>query len=169
MADRLEMKFALDDSALELQLQAFIDRGGKLRPAFADIGMDMVAITERAFERSMSPEGVPWTPSAAAKAEGRKTLIKTTNLKGSFSYDASDTGVVYGTNVFYAAFHQTGYSFRHAGRAAKLDQSDALGTLPVETLITVPARPFVGASGADLARWERTLAEYLIGSEALSG
>ena len=160
----LEMRYTLDDAGLERQIDALIARGGKLKPAFDDIGQDMVSVTARAFERSMSPEGVAWPQSGAAKREGRRTLVKTTNLKGSFSYIAGEAGVSYGTNVPYAAFHQTGYSFHHAGRIAQQDQ----GAVFADTLIKVPARPFVGASEKDIARWASTLADYL-GGEGAAG
>jgi phage gpG-like protein len=157
----LRQTFTLDDSALAQQLAALIARAGNLKPAFDDIGMDMVAVTERAFELSRSPEGVPWAPSEAAKREGRKTLVKTTNLKGSFSYIASETGVVYGTNVFYAAFHQGGYELQHHHRVAQLEAGSGFAAAFGGALVSVPARPFVGAADSDLRRWEGTLRDYL--------
>lgn len=156
----LEMRYTLDDGELLAQIDALIARGGNLKPAFDDIGQDMVAITKRSFEGQRSPEGVAWLPSAAARKRGNPTLFKTGNLSGSFSYEASETGVVYGTMVPYAAFHQTGYSFNHTGRETKL----AVSMMPLaDALISVPARPFVGASDTDLARWESDLRDYLAG------
>ena len=157
----LEMRYTLDDAELERQIDGLIARGGNLKPAFDDIGQDMVSVTARAFELSRSPEGVAWPQSDAAKREGRRTLVDTTNLKGSFSYIAGEAGVSYGTNVLYAAFHQTGYSFHHAGRIAQQDQ----GAVFADTLITVPARPFVGASDKDIARWAGTIAGYVGGGD----
>jgi len=108
---------------------------------------------------------VPWPPSAAAKREGRKTLIDRGlrgGLMGSFSYIVGDAGVIYGTNIFYAAFHQAGYSFSHAAREMKL----AVSMHPLDAAtIAVPARPFVGASDRDVARWETTLRDYLAGGK----
>ncbi|HZP98038.1 MAG TPA: phage virion morphogenesis protein [Reyranella sp.] len=158
----LEMKFELEDAALERALKELVDRGGDLQPAFKDIGADMLLVTSRAFNLSRSPEGVPWPPSAAALAEGRQTLIDTRNLRDHFSYVTSPTGVVYGTNVPYAGYLQTGYEFIHEGKANQADPR-AYAQALMESVVTVPAREFVGASAQDIKRWELTLADYLSG------
>ena len=164
----LQQTFTLTDQGLEAQLDALIARGGNLTPAFDDIGEDMIAVTINAFEKSQSPEGVPWLPSAAAKAEGRKTLIDQGmrgGLEGSFGRIPGPTGVVYGTNVVYAAIHQFGGSFAHHGRSKGADQGTGFGSVFASALVSLPARPFIGASDKDIARWEGTLRDYLTGDE----
>jgi phage gpG-like protein len=161
------MRFVLDDAELMAQVDGLIARGGDLSEPLDDIGQDMVSITIRAFEDSRSPEGVAWQPSAAAVAEGRKTLIdrgQRGGLMGSQSYVVGPRGVTYGTNIVYAAIHQSGGSISHAGRQGTSDAGTGFGQTLAEAIITFPARPFIGRSDADQARWADTLAEYLAGS-----
>jgi phage gpG-like protein len=164
VTDGLALRFALEDAALEQELAALAAHGGDLKPALQDIGLDMVAISVRSFETSQSPQGVPWEPSKAARDEGRRTLIDTTNLFGSFTPEAvvvGETSVVYGTNVPYAPYLQEGFSFRHVGIEAKL----AASMMPLEqAVITVPPRVFVDAADRDVRRWEATMRDYLAGS-----
>jgi phage gpG-like protein len=169
VTDGIALHFSLDDAALERELAALAARGGDLKPALRDIGLDMVAITIRAFETSESPQGEPWPPSKAAQDEGRRTLIDTTNLFGSFSGNpegaivVGDMSVVYGTNVPYAAYLQTGYSFVHRALAGIAFAGTGLGEELDAAVITVPPRVFVDAADRDIRRWEATLRDYLAG------
>lgn len=163
------MRFTLDDAALLAQVDGLIARGGDLSEPLDDIGQDMVSITIRAFEESRSPEGAAWQASAAAVAEGRKTLIdrgQRGGLMGSQSYIVGPRGVTYGTNIVYAAIHQFGGSINHAGRQGTSDAGTGFGQSLAEAIITFPARPFIGRSDADQARWADTLADYLAGGAA---
>jgi phage virion morphogenesis protein len=163
-----EQRFTFDDAELLAQIDALIARGGNLKPALDDIGQDMVTVTTRAFELGRSPGGEPWLPSAAAKREGRKTLIDRGlrgGLMGSFSYQVGESGVVYGTNVVYAAIHQFGGTIQPKGAHAVpvvLDDDRDLAS----AVVTLPARPFVGASDQDVRRWEDTMRDYLAGEPA---
>lgn len=160
----VDMRFTLDDRELDRQIDGLIARGADLREPLDDIGQDMVTITLRAFEQSRTPEGIPWGPSAAAVREGRRTLIDRGmrgGLQGSFSYVAGAASVVYGTNIFYAAIHQTGGSFQHAGRRGSADAGTGFGQQLADSIIVLPARAFVGASDTDQQRWADTIADYL--------
>jgi phage gpG-like protein len=157
----VEMRYTLDDAEMLAQIDALLARGGNLKPGLEDIGQDMVTVTTHAFELQRSPEGVPWPPSAAAKREGRQTLVDRGlrgGLMGSFSYVVGEAGVVYGTNVLHAAFHQLGYTLR-----PRVSQGHWYEQL-VKEIVSVPARPFVGGSERDVARWEATLRDYLAGT-----
>lgn len=161
----VEMRFVLDDDAIERQLDGLLARGTNLREPLDDIGQDMVSVTTRAFEKSQSPQGAAWQPSAAARAEGRRTLIDRGlrgGLMGSFSYIVGPDSVVYGTNVVHAAIHQFGGSIEHAGRRGSADAGTGFGAQLAQSLVTFPARPFVGHSDADLRRWEATLRDHLV-------
>lgn len=165
----LEFRFTLDDRELMAQVDALVERGDDLSEAWEDIGQDMVTVTTRAFERSQSPEGIAWLPSAAALEDGRKTLIERGTrggLMNSFSYAVLPMGVVYGTNMVHAAIHQFGGSFEHAAKRGSADAGTGFGAALAAAIVTLPARPFVGYSAADLQRWERTLADQLAGGAA---
>lgn len=158
----LEMRFSFDDAALVAQIDALIKRGGDLKPALDDIGQDMVTISTDAISRGRSPEGVPWPPSPTAQAEGRQTLIKQGRRGGildSFSYAVGETDVVYGTNVPYAAIHQMGGTI--TAKQAKGLRFKIGEHWVTKQSVTIPARPFVGASDRDIARWEATLRDHL--------
>ena len=166
------MRFTLDDAELMAQVDGLIARGGDLSEPLDDIGQDMVSVTVRAFEESRSPEGVAWQPSAAAVAEGRKTLIDRGirgGLMGSQSYVVGPRGVTYGTNIVYAAIHQLGGSISHAGRRGTSDAGTGFGQALAEAIVTLPARPFIGRSDADQARWADMLADYLAGAPVAGG
>lgn len=161
-------RFTLDDGELQRQVDALGRRAANAKAAFDDIGLDMVAITERAFQDQRSPEGMPWAPSAAALAEGRQTLTDSKVLRGSFSYVAGESGVVFGTNVPYAALHQFGGTVQPRGATAvpvSIEDDRDLA----RAVVTFPPRPFVGASERDVRRWEATLADYLAGDDASGG
>lgn len=167
--DGVSMRFTLDDAELLAQVDGLIARGGNLEEPLRDIGQDMVTITTRAFEESRTPEGVAWQPSAAALAEGRRTLIDRGlrgGLMGSQSYVVGPLSVVYGTNMVHAAIHQLGGSFTHAGRRGSADAGTGFGQALAEAIITLPARAFIGRSEADEQRWADTLADYLAGAPA---
>lgn len=161
----VEFGFILEGDQLEDQLAALERRATNLLPAFDNIGQDMVTITTSAFEESRSPEGLPWTPSAAALAEGRQTLIDRGlrgGLMGSFSYIASDGGVTYGTKVEHAAIHQFGGTIQPRGaHAVPLAPDDSRDL--ARAVVTFPPRPFVGAGDRHVRRWEAMLVDHLAG------
>ena len=160
----VEMRFTLDDDAIERQLDELLARGTNLRKPLDDIGQDMVSVTTRAFDKSQSPEGAAWQPSAAARADGRRTLIDRGlrgGLMGSFSYMIGPDSVVYGTNVVHAAIHQFGGSIQPRGAHAVPVAVDGARDL-ARSIVTFPARPFVGASDRDIRRWEATLRDHLV-------
>lgn len=162
----VEMRFTLSDAELERQLAALVERGGNLKRPMENIGQDMVSVSTNAFERSQSPDGIPWPPSIAAD-EGRRTLIdkgRRGGLMGSFSYQADEAGVVYGTNILYAAIHQFGGTIV-AKKAKALRFRIGKRWLQVQK-VTIPARSFIGASDRDVKRWEDILVRHLEGEAA---
>ncbi len=167
----VQMRFTLDDRELAAQVDGMIARGSDLGEPLDDIGQDMVSISLRAFEESRTPEGVPWQPSAAATREGRKTLIdrgQRGGLMGSLSYIVGPDGVTYGTNMVYAAIHQTGGTIQtpHARRAAEQNAGTGFGQAFAEQVIVLPSRAFVGASDTDQQRWADTIGDYVGGGAA---
>lgn len=163
------LRFTFDDSEAMAELDGLIARGSDLAAPLDEIGQDMVSITVRAFEESRSPEGTAWQPSAAAVAEGRKTLIdrgQRGGLMGSQSYVVGPRGATYGTNIVYAAIHQLGGAISHAGRRGTSDAGTGFGQALAEATVVLPARPFIGRSDADQARWADILADYLAGAPA---
>lgn len=165
------MRYTLDDAELLAQVDGLIARGGNLQEPLADIGQDMVSVTTRAFEESRTPEGQAWLPSAAALAEGRRTLIdrgQRGGLMGSQTYVVGPLGVTYGTNMMHAAIHQFGGTIRtpQSHRSAQQDADTGFGQAFAEAVIVLPARAFIGRSETDQDRWAGILADYLAGAPA---
>lgn len=90
------------------RLSAIVAGLDHAQPLFAEIGAYLVAATEHRFETGIDPEGNPWPPSLRVIAHGGKTMIESTRLLRSLTFNAWDSGVEAGTNVIYAAIHQFG-------------------------------------------------------------
>ena len=141
-----------------------------LRPAFSEIGEDMVEITKRRFDTATGPDGKAWAANSpvtidrylgsfaksfkkdgtlskkgAARATNKKPLTgKTGTLKSTISYQASAKGVVWGSPKVYAAIQQFG--------GAKSEFPNLWGD--------IPARPYLGVSAADNTLILDILKEY---------
>lgn len=150
----------LDLETLRAGFQRLRENAEDLRPILDEIGLEMVQSTERRFDDSVEPSGRRWTPSAAARKEGRKTLVKTQNLARGFGYEADETGVTWGTNVRYAAIHQFGFDdlvvvsshdqvIRRA-KGKKLKAAQARHVPQHTRRMFMPPRPFIGISEGDV-------------------
>lgn len=115
----------------------------------AEIGEALVSGTIDRFTKGEDPEGHTWEPSGRAWAEGvddggfGKTLVDTARLRNSIDYAAAPDALAVGSNVVYARVHQLGGK---AGRGRK---------------VTIPARPYLGVSKADMEEVQSILAEFL--------
>lgn len=116
-------------------------------PMWRDMGLSLVASTQRRFETGMAPDGSPWPPSIRALFEGGKTLVKSARLMQSIAFELLPNGVMVGTNVLYAAIHQLGGVIR--GLTGKLRFRLANGRFVTVDKVTIPARPFLGLDDED--------------------
>lgn len=144
------------DKAVNTAAKKLADR----KKLMNSVGDALVSGTLGRFESEESPEGVKWEPSGRAWTEGvqdggfGKTLANTGRLKQSIDYTTtSDTVMVgskeevnAGTILKYAAIHQYGGK---AGKGLK---------------VTIPARPFIGVSKADMEEVKATLQAFLEGA-----
>ena len=87
--------------------------GADFSPAMAAISSLLAGAVEERFEQERAPDGTPWKPSRRALEHGGKTLQERGmkggllgSLLGSAGYDARSSWI--GTNLIYAAIHQTG-------------------------------------------------------------
>lgn len=135
-------------------------------PMFEDIGLALVTSTHHRFDTSRAPDGSPWPPSLRVRKRGGKTLVLSSRLFRSITYQASATQVEVGTNVIYAAIHQFGGDIDQAERTAVLHfktnkrtgvsrfakpgKADRARKAQVGArTITMPARPFLGLDQDD--------------------
>lgn len=125
-------------------------------PLMREIGAAMVQSTRGRFDTQSGPDGRRWAPLSADTVLSRvggvkraytkkmrfrkgvadrianlRILFRQGHLRNSQTFRLTAGGVEWGSNLKYAAIHQTGGK---AGRGKK---------------ITIPARPYLGISGAD--------------------
>lgn len=148
------------DDMLERELAALAAAGEDLSAFMDALGLGLVGNTIHRFDRETGPDGVRWTPSGRAKAEGGQTLSKNRDLKGSITYVASADTVEVGTNVHYAAPHQFGATIR-AKNGGKLTFKlpGGLGWRSVDEVI-LPSRPFLGFGPEDEHDSAKEFAEH---------
>ena len=122
-----------------------------------DIGSALVTGTVLRFDEGVAPDGKPWKPS-----QSEKTLIDRARLRNSIRYKASPDYVVVGTNVKYAAIHQFGGVI--TPKKAKVLLFSVGGKKVGAKKVTIPARPFIGISEADIKEVEGIILDYLKGT-----
>ncbi len=123
------------------------DRARDLFPLFDEIGAALVSSTQRRFEEGRGPDGEAWPESFRAREEGGKTLVDRAHLLGSITHNAGRESVEVGSNLIYAAIHQTGGEI--AARVAEYLHFRVGGRWARVKSVTIPARPYLGLSPAD--------------------
>lgn len=132
-----------DDGGVTSALERLGQFGGDMEDCFDDIGEYLLRVTAERFESESGPGGEPWqdvAPKTREKKRHPKILTESGHLRGSFSYAADATELVFGTNVIYAAIHQFG--------------GEAVGS-------PIPARPFLGFDSDDEERIYEIVLKHL--------
>jgi len=109
MASDIQVK--VEDRALRAAIERVrlgLPLGGRMRPLWERIGRIGKSSTQMRFRMQVSPDGKPWQKSRRALDEGGQTLSLSRRLRNSITYEATETGVSWGTNVAYAAMHNFG-------------------------------------------------------------
>lgn len=136
---------------------------GDLSPLMDEIGALLEQSTrDRLAETNQSPAGLAWPPSLRVQEFGGKTLHDTGRLAASITREAERHEARIGSNLIYAAIHQTGGEIvPKSGGALRFRL--ATGQYVVAGKVTIPARPYLGVSdedeadiGAEVARFLRT-------------
>jgi phage gpG-like protein len=120
------------------------EQGGKLArldlsPVMRQGALLVVADLKSRYDRSVSPEGVPWAPLRRPRrrsAGADKPLLDTGQMRAAVTATAVLGGIVASNAVGYAGFHQEGTR-------------------------RMVARPNMGFSGEFLADFQELLADYL--------
>lgn len=110
------------------------------------VGEALVSNTIDRFQKEETPEGAQWEPSGRASNESGQTLTDTARLKKSIDYAATSDLVMVGSNTVYARIHQLG---GQTGKGHK---------------VTMPARPYLGVSKADMEEVKSILHDFLAGA-----
>lgn len=154
-------------------LNQLVNRAKNLRPAFAEIGEDLLDTTKRRFNAATSPDGTPWAANSPvtisrylgtkdsnfkkdgslskrgqANSSAKKPLTgETKSLQSKINYQLQGgLGVSIGSPMVYAAMQQFG------GTKSKFPHLWG----------NIPARPFLGISPADKTNILDILGTYLI-------
>lgn len=154
-------------------LNQLVSRAQNLRPAFAEIGEDLVDSTKRRFATATGPDGTPWAPNSSvtvdrylgifkgshkkegtlskagqARSAAKKPLTgETRALQTTINYQLQGAvGVSIGSPMVYAAIQQFG--------GTKSQFPHLWGD--------IPARPFLGVSQADKANILDIMGSYLV-------
>lgn len=148
------LEFAFSETLsgrLERGAQAAVDFTVPMR-AIADY---MREATIENFRLESGPDGQRWKPSQRALEEGGQTLRERGHLRQSiFSTSDANTALA-GSDVIYAAIHQFGGTIRAKnGKALRTPFGP-------RTSVTMPARPFLGFSPADIEEIETILSDHL--------
>lgn len=123
----------VDDREVRRVLRALERATGNLRPAFLEIGEALLQSHEERWSQEQSPEGEPWAPlspryQVRKKKHRDEILLLDETLRDTLRYQAGRDSLAFGTDRIYGATHQFGAPERG-----------------------IPARPFLGLSGADKA------------------
>lgn len=124
-------------------------------PAMGTIADYMRSQVVLNFETETGPDGKKWQPSQRAIADGGLTLTDRGHLRQSITAASDATSAIVGTNIIYARIHQTG------GRITA-KPGKALNTpFGPRGAVTMPARPFLGFSPADVIAIETILGDHI--------
>lgn len=127
-------------------LRGVATRMSNLSPILKAIGDRAAEQTKRRIESGgPAPDGAPWAPPKRPDPRRRNTLRVTGQLRDSIRYQMiGDDTVAIGTNKIYAAIHQLG---GQAGRGHAA---------------TIPARPYLGFSTADIEEINKIISEWVM-------
>ena len=93
----------------------------------------------------------------------RARLTDTARLRDSIDYAATPTKVMVGSNLPYARIHQYGGTIRPK-KAKRLIFKGPGGEKIVAKQVTIPARPYLGVSKADMEEVRATMEDFLKGA-----
>lgn len=172
----ISFEVELDDVAAAERLRVMVAAMDNPAGFYRQVGALLLDATQQRFKREQGPDGQPWAPLSSRTVKARLRARKSGEgilrlrglLYGSLNVESSSEEVRVGTPVVYAAIHQFGGTIQRQGGKGKiyrrLNRDGSVGRLfvkkrlkrKVETevdipayQITIPARPFLGASRQD--------------------
>ena len=156
----------LDDKNANEVLAAILAAAGDTRGALKNIGEYEAPATEDRIRQEVSPDGTPFKPlnplyasDKAGRGNGQGILRGKTNDLSTIIYQlASDTELQVGTNAIYGAAQHFGATIVPVHAAALVFMMG--GQLFHRKSVTLPARPFLGWSDADIAEINEILLDF---------
>lgn len=180
------------DDQLSPYLQTLLKRAVDAGEMTAAMAAYLLMSTQQRFEREAGPDGAAWKALAKRttlrKVRGGRRgslniLRVSTRLYRSLVAASDGTSAEVGTNLIYAGIHQFGGTITHMARSQRatfkklrngrqrfakrgskggIDRGITIG----EHSVTVPARPYLGFSEADIAELEAIGRDFLYGALA---
>lgn len=155
----------VDDDQVRAALGALVGAGRDPAPALKNIGFAWVQSTRDRFLAQQSPSGAAWAPLNPAYAAGKRgpgilrELGMAGGLMGSIHHQVPDSRtLLVGTNKVQAAVHQFGATIRPVRAKALVFRLG--GRLVFAGAVRIPARPYLGASVADLTEALEIVADF---------
>jgi len=153
--------------ALQKSLRELMTRMSNMSPIMKAIGDRVVEQTKRRFEAGgPAPDGTAWKTPKTANPKRIRTLTVSGHLRDDIHFQVSGKNtVIIGSNKEYAAIHQLGG--RTAAHIIRPRNKKALKT-PYGVFkkvnhpgSVIPARPFLGLSGANTRDITDMINEYI--------
>lgn len=154
----------LDDAAAQAAFEQMRLRGLDLRPALRAIGRASVAQTRRRFLAGRAPDGSAWKPGY--KTRGKTLIGKGLLLRSITATEPTATSVDVGSNRIYAGVHQRGAVIKAKTAGGLRFRVGGNGGWVIRRQVTIPARPYLGASEQDRVEFREILTRYLAGDQS---
>jgi len=162
--------------------QRLQELGLKPRPVWDAFGQYGETSTRLRFKNQAGPDGQAWKVSKRVRKHGGQTLVLKARLLRSITYNATNSGTEWGSNVVYARIHQLGGKINKLAHSSTLRlRTTASGTLLRQKdhahlsvfakathkravtrrytvgahTINMPARPFLGVNAEDVSELRR--------------
>lgn len=150
------LDISVNTGPLQQAFQRLQNSVTNIRPLMRELAGTLLSVSQQNFMDEGHP---PWTPSLAAQQRKGQTLTDTGHLSRSIQAASDDSHAMVGTNVVYAAIHQSGGTVWHKSRASKDKRKRKKGLMTVAYHQVFPARPFLpaGKNGEPQAGLEQTL------------
>ena len=163
------MKMSIKADGLKDVLSGLKTKSDSLKnmnPFWRSVGEYLVKSTIKRFDSGQAPDGTAWEPlktvsetrakrASQGKNTRRKGQMKPLNdtgaLRQSIHYQPSGNSVTVGTNLKYAPVHQYGADIKVTPKMRAYLHSQGIHLRKSTNEIHIPARPFLGVSGSDLA------------------
>lgn len=154
------------------------------QPMFKDIGGYLMMAHRQRFDQQVSPDGIAWQALSPRylkrKKKNRDKILRLDGrLANDLRYQNSDTELLFGSNMAYAAIHQFGGTIDMPARSQqayfKQAKNGTIGKRFVKKTksnfaqwvtigaykIKIPARPWLGVSAEDESELLRITRKYL--------
>jgi len=173
----MEMTFEITEDTLTSGIQRALEAAVDFTPAMKSIAALMESGTRDRFDNAKSPKGESWAETLRSQKAGGRILVDSGALLQSISSAFDDNSAIAGTNLYYAALHQNGFSGKATVKSHERTIKKAFGKrlkTPVKSTVSahsrtmnIVARPFLGFSKDEGEEIVQILSEHI--RKAFSG